>query len=54
MKEETARQWKEEVPCYSIGPKTTEALRQIGVKKILESEKTSYESLADKVIGITK
>ncbi|HIX68000.1 MAG TPA: hydroxymethylbilane synthase [Candidatus Anaerostipes excrementavium] len=54
MKEETARQWKNEVPCYSIGPKTTEALRQIGAKKMIESDKASYESLADKAIQYTK
>lgn len=41
--------WKLEGIAYSIGEKTTETLRKLGVKNILQSKIATYESLAELV-----
>lgn len=39
--------WRRQSCCYSIGPKTTEALRQQGVENVMEAAEASYEALAE-------
>lgn len=43
---EDANQWKQEGKAYSIGPKTSEKLRKMGVKHIIEAPKSGYQELA--------
>lgn len=43
---EHANQWKQEGKAYSIGPKTSEKLRKMGVKHIIEAPKSGYRELA--------
>lgn len=47
LDEEKLEVWRRQSCCYSIGPKTTEALRQQGVVHILEATETSYDALAE-------
>ena len=35
---------------YSIGPRTTETLKKLGARRVMEAVETSYEALADLVI----
>lgn len=39
--------WKQGVKAYSIGPKTTEALKACGVEHVLEAERATYEGLTE-------
>ena len=39
----------ENIPCISIGEKTTKQLREIGVRHILESKDTTYVSMFYKI-----
>ena len=43
------QQWIENIPCISIGEKTTKQLREIGVRHILESKDTTYVSMFYKI-----
>lgn len=42
---EHAEQWRQEGKAYSIGPKTSEKLRKMGVENIIEAPKSTYEEL---------
>ena len=46
---EEKQQWIENIPCISIGEKTTKQLREIGVRHILESKDTTYVSMFYKI-----
>ena len=39
--------WKEKGKAYSIGEKTSEALRKLGVNNILQSKVATYHALAE-------
>lgn len=46
---ENQQDWIENIPCISIGEKTTKQLQKIGVRHILESKDTTYLSMFDKM-----
>ena len=46
---EEKQQWIENIPCISIGEKTTKQLQEIGVQHILESKDTTYVSMFYKI-----
>lgn len=47
--EEEKQGWIENIPCISIGEKTTKQLQKIGVKHILQAKCTTYQSMFDKI-----
>lgn len=54
MEEEDAKIWKEKMPCFSIGNKTTKQLRKLGVHKIFQAEETTYLSMKQKILEIVQ
>lgn len=40
-------EWKKCIKAYSIGPKTTAALKKSGVENVFEAEKAAYKELAE-------
>ncbi len=40
-------EWKECIKAYSIGPKTTAALKERGVENVFEAKKAAYKELAE-------
>lgn len=54
MEEEEAKIWKEKMPCFSIGNKTTKQLRKLGVHKIFQAEETTYLSMKQKILEIVR
>lgn len=49
IKKEELQEWIENIPCISIGEKTTKQLQKTDVKHILEAEDTTYLSMFDKI-----
>ena len=49
IKKEEIKEWIENIPCISIGEKTTKQLKKVGVKHILEAKDTTYLSMFDKI-----
>lgn len=49
MKEEERKLWIQNIPCISIGEKTTKQLQKTGVKHIYEANDTTYGSMFDKI-----
>lgn len=48
MDEKKAEYWKKEGRAYSIGPKTTKKLQEMGVENIVQASEAVYESLVKK------
>ena len=49
IEKEELQEWIENIPCISIGEKTTKQLQKTGVKHILEAKDTTYLSMFDKI-----
>ncbi len=48
LKPEITERWKEKGTAYSIGPKTSAKLKELGVRTIREAKEASYRALAEK------
>ena len=49
LEPEITERWKEKGTAYSIGPKTSAKLKELGVRTIREAKEASYRALADLV-----